>query len=124
MQVSPNRSDSRAADESGTVLPFPRRRLGLPRFPGRDAGSEHSTADPSEAAPADDFARYEAEEYGPVDYRQRMLMNLLSVMIVAILVSAGVWIADTIAIMQRDQDCVMQGRVNCAPIEVPARAQQ
>lgn len=124
MQVLPNRSDSRAADESGTVLPFPRRRLGLPRFPGRGAGSEHSTADPSEAEPADDFARYEAEEDQPVDYRQRMLMNFLSVMIVVLLVSAGVWIADTIAIMQKDQDCVMQGRVNCAPIEVPARARQ
>jgi hypothetical protein len=34
-----------------------------------------------------------------------------------ILIGLGVWIADTISDMQRAQDCVMQGRQNCAPIE-------
>jgi len=48
-----------------------------------------------------------------------MLMNVIAIAIVALLVGVGVWIADTIAEMEKDQDCVLQGRANCAPIEVP-----
>jgi hypothetical protein len=40
---------------------------------------------------------------------------------VSLLVGAGVWLADTIADMQKIQDCTLQGRQNCAPIEVPAK---
>ena len=48
------------------------------------------------------------------------LLNLaFTVVIVSVLISAGVWIADTIAVMQKAQDCALQGRQNCAPIEVP-----
>ena len=54
-----------------------------------------------------------------VDYRQRALMNVIALVVVAFLVSAGVWLADTIADMERDQDCMMQGRANCVPIELP-----
>ena len=36
----------------------------------------------------------------------------------------GVWLADTIADMERDQDCMMQGRANCVPIELPIPPQQ
>ncbi len=50
-----------------------------------------------------------------------MLMNVMAVMVVIALVGAGVWIADTIEDMQKAQDCVMQGRQNCAPIELPAK---
>jgi hypothetical protein len=50
-----------------------------------------------------------------------MLMNVIAVMVVALLVGIGVWLADTIAAMERDQDCVLQGRQNCAPIIVPPR---
>jgi hypothetical protein len=45
-----------------------------------------------------------------------MLMNVIAVMIVAALVGVGVWIADTITDMEKTQDCLMQGRQNCAPI--------
>jgi hypothetical protein len=68
--------------------------------------------------PVDDLAQYEQED-GEIDYRQRMLMNVIAVVIVSLLVGVGVWIADTIADMEKIQDCAMQGRQNCAPIEVP-----
>jgi hypothetical protein len=35
-----------------------------------------------------------------------------------VLIGVGVWLADTIADMERDQDCVLQVRQNCAPIEL------
>ena len=94
----------------GRVLRFPRRPkeqlfpVSAPR-PG-DAATEQT----------DYFAQFELEQDEVVDYRQRMLMNVIALAIVTLLVGAGVWIAD----MQRDQDCVLQGRVNCAPIELPA----
>jgi fructose-specific component phosphotransferase system IIB-like protein len=74
--------------------------------------------------PDDDFARYEQEDAEPIDYRHRMLMNVISVAIVSLLVGTGVWITDTIAAMEKDQDCLLQGRANCAPIEIPAMKQQ
>lgn len=69
--------------------------------------------------PADDLAQFEDD--APVDYRHRMLMNVIAVAVVTLLVGIGVWLADTIAAMERDQDCVLQGRQNCAPIIVPER---
>ena len=48
-------------------------------------------------------------------------MNVIAVVIVSLLVGVGVWLADTIADMEKAQDCLMQGRQNCAPIEVPVK---
>jgi hypothetical protein len=79
--------------------------------------------DPPGAEPIDDFAQFE-EDAGPIDYRHRMLMNVIAVAVVTLLVGVGVWLADTIAAMERDQDCVLQGRQNCAPIVVPAPRRQ
>jgi len=47
-------------------------------------------------------------------------MNLIALAILTSLVCLGVWIADTISDLQKEQDCLMQGRSNCAPIEVSA----
>lgn len=108
--------DPRKADGFGQVVPF--RRPGQLR-PFQTASDETDT---------DDLTRYEQDRDEPdpeevVDYRQRMLMNVIAVAVVTLLVSTGVWLADTIAEMERDQDCAMQGRVNCVPIELPAPAQ-
>jgi hypothetical protein len=95
---------------SGQILSFQvRRRLGMPR---------HAPIAPDDDEPVDDLAAFEDED-GNIDYRHRMLMNVIAVVIVSVLISAGVWIADTIAAMQKVQDCALQGRQNCAPIEVP-----
>jgi hypothetical protein len=99
-------------DGSGQILNFQvRRRLGMPRH-------AQIAPDGDGAEPADDLAAFE-EEDGHIDYRHRMLMNVIAVVVVSVLISAGVWIADTIAAMQKAQDCALQGRQNCAPIEVP-----
>lgn len=85
-------------------------------------GSAAASANP-EINPENDLAQYEQEDE-EIDYRQRMLMNVIAIVIVALLVGVGVWIADTIAEMEKDQDCVLQGRANCAPIEVPVAHRQ
>ena len=104
-QPSPN-------DGSGQILSFQvRRRLGMP-------APRHAPIAPDGDDQVDDLAAFE-EEDGNIDYRHRMLMNVFAVVIVSILITAGVWIADTIAAMQKVQDCALQGRQNCAPIEVP-----
>jgi hypothetical protein len=70
----------------------------------------------------DDLVQYEQiqEDDENVDYPQRMLMNIIAVVVVTVLIGVGVWLADSIADMERDQDCVLQGRQNCAPIELAA----
>jgi hypothetical protein len=101
---------------SGQILTFQlRRRAGAPapRY-------APIAPDGDGAEPVDDLAAFE-EEDGHIDYRHRMLMNVIAVVVVSMLIIAGVWIADTITAMQKAQDCALQGRQNCAPIEVPVK---
>jgi hypothetical protein len=92
----PNTADlGQAGHRPGQILRFRARRFKDPESPG-------------------DLRRFERED--PMDYRHRMLVNALVIGIVVLLISAGVWIADTIGEMQHDQDCIMQGRTNCAPL--------
>jgi hypothetical protein len=116
--VAHDRPDSKEAHGPGRVLRFQLRRRASPQRPRGSA----ATPDGSGTEPIDALAQYEDEDRN-VDYRHRMLMNVIAVMIVVLLIGAGVWMADTIADMQKVQDCAMQGRQNCAPIEVaiPAR---
>jgi hypothetical protein len=94
------------------------------QFRPRQRAAEPSPADalePDDTPLLDDLSRYEQDrEDEPVNYARRMLMNVIAIAVVTILIGVGVWLADTIAQMERDQDCVLQGRHNCAPIEVPA----
>jgi hypothetical protein len=53
----------------------------------------------------------------PDDYRRRMWMNVAALIVVAILVGAGLWIANTMAAMRKNQDCVLSGRRGCTPVE-------
>ena len=105
------RPNPRDAETFGQVLHFEPRRSGKFALdaPGIDSADDD----------VDEFARFEQEQDEPINYRQRMMMNVIALAIVALLVGLGVWIADTIADLQREQDCLMQGRSNCAPIEVP-----
>jgi hypothetical protein len=102
--------------EPAQVLKFERRSgRGGPPLPPR---LRPIAPDPPGAEQVDDLAQFEKDD-GPIDYRHRMLMNVIAVAVVTLLVGIGVWLADTIAAMERDQDCVLQGRQNCAPIVVP-----
>jgi hypothetical protein len=123
MQVAPQRPAPRQPEEFGQVLQFPRRPGLAPSAAGVTSSADPAAID-SDAKDADDLARYEQEQDEPIDYRQRMLMNAIAGAIVVLLIGAGVWIADTIAGMDRDQDCVMQGRGNCAPLEASVSTQR
>jgi hypothetical protein len=109
--------------QSAQVLQFrPRARTPERPFTGSPSTSPTlaNEAVDHESSLLDDLARYEREaEDEPINYRHRMLMNVMAVAIVTVLVGMGVWLADTIAEMERNQDCVLQGRQNCAPIEIP-----
>ena len=100
------------AERFGQIIPFAPRRPGKPPL----AAAAIKPVDDE----ADDFARFEEEQDEPIDYRHRMVMNLIALAILTSLVCLGVWIADTISDLQKEQDCLMQGRSNCAPIEVSA----
>jgi hypothetical protein len=108
--VAPERPNQPEVAPSGQVLKF--------RLPGRAIRQAAlRTVRPAHNDEAvDDLAQYEQEDTN-VNYPRRMLMNVIAAGIVVILIGLGVWIADTISDMQRAQDCVMQGRQNCAPIE-------
>jgi hypothetical protein len=128
-KVVTDRPDPRGADAFGLVLRFERRRGGkvllhAPASPANRAPANRASLKPvyrSEPADndTDDFARFEQEPEERINYRQRMFMNVIALAIVTLLLGAGVWIAGTITELQKDQDCILQGRSNCAPLELP-----
>jgi len=65
----------------------------------------------------DDLAKYERGE-NPDDYRHRMVVNVVAFVFVIALIAAGLWLADTMAAMRKNQDCVLSGRRGCTPVEV------
>jgi hypothetical protein len=65
----------------------------------------------------DDLAKYERGE-NPDDYRHRMVVNVVAFAFVIALIAAGLWLADTMAAMRKNQDCVLSGRRGCTPVEV------
>jgi hypothetical protein len=69
----------------------------------------------TDAAPGLD--KYERDD-SPDDYRHRMLINLAAFVVLILLIGGGYWLADTMARMRKDQDCVLSGRRNCAPVHV------
>lgn len=68
--------------------------------------------------PVPDLTKYERAESGD-DYRHRMAMNGLGLLVTILLIVAGVWLANKIAEFRNIQDCYLSGSRNCAPIEVP-----
>lgn len=91
-------------DERGRILPFRRGRFHVPR--------------PQDSAPVEGVDKYARGE--PDDYRQRMINNGLGLLACILLVAGGIWIANTMAEMRRNQDCVLSGRRNCTPIPAPS----
>ena len=62
------------------------------------------------------------EKPGPPVDREARARNITLIMIGAfllLLVVAGVWIMEALRDIGKMQDCAMQGRRNCAPIEIP-----
>lgn len=70
-------------------------------------------------SPVEDLGKFEHTNDAPGDYRHRMTMNGLALLVTILLVVAGIWIADTMATMRKNQDCVLSGRRGCTPVDVP-----
>jgi hypothetical protein len=68
--------------------------------------------------PVGDLAKFERSEPED-DYRHRMTVNALGLVVTVLLVVAGVWLANKVAETRAAQDCFLSGRRNCTPIEVP-----
>lgn len=68
--------------------------------------------------PVDDLSKY-SRPPDEDEYRHRMVMNLLAFLVLALIVYCGIWLTTTMSQMRRDQDCVLSGRTNCAPIREP-----
>jgi hypothetical protein len=56
------------------------------------------------------------------DYRERMITNVIALAFLAFLIVAGVWIANTMAAIKKNQDCVLSGRRGCTPVDAPPPA--
>jgi hypothetical protein len=67
--------------------------------------------------PVEDLAKYERSAEAD-DYRHRMIVNGAAFLFLVALIGAGLWLADTMASMRRNQDCVLAGHRNCTPVEV------
>jgi hypothetical protein len=102
-------------DQRGRVLRF-RPRGAPPR--GWGWPPSHGEQD----SPVDDLAKYERAETSD-DYRHRMTMNLLTLLIALMLIAGGVWLTTKLVENRNLQDCFLSGRRNCAPIAVPSRQQ-
>lgn len=71
--------------------------------------------------PVPDLGKYERGPDEPDDYRHRMLMNGLGLLATIALIVVGLWIADVMAQMRKNRDCVLTGRPGCTPVEAPVR---
>jgi hypothetical protein len=69
-----------------------------------------------ETLPIENLAKYERGEEAD-DYRHRMIVNAAAFAFVLALIGTGLWLADSMAKLRRNQDCVLAGHRNCAPIE-------
>ena len=72
---------------------------------------------PPATPPVEDLTKYERDE-GPDDYRHRMFVNVVAFAAIVALIGIGVWLADTMATMRKNQDCVLSGRRGCSPVDV------
>jgi len=55
------------------------------------------------------------------DARDRRAANIFLLVVAAVLVGLGVWIANGLIEARKADDCISAGRRNCIPIDVPAR---
>ena len=93
-------------NESGRVLFFPAR---LPFTKARRRA--HAESRNREAHVVD--LRHFEHSAGPDDFPQRMKINVIAFAFIVVLTIAGVWLADQLALLRKQSDCVFIGRKNC-----------
>jgi hypothetical protein len=89
-----------------------------PRSASRGGWPWSTLRDQRSDPPSDDLTKFEQSEPED-DYRHRMIINVIGLAVTILLVIAGIWMADKIAEMRKNQDCVLAGRRNCTPIDAP-----
>jgi hypothetical protein len=94
------------SESQGRVLPF------------RSRGGRSARNPPQPTVP--DLEKYERTPEEPDDFRHRMMMNGLGLVVTVVLIAGGLWIAEVMAHMRKDQDCALTGRSNCMPVELPS----
>jgi hypothetical protein len=51
----------------------------------------------------------------------RRALNIFLLVFFVLIAGIGIWLANALVDARKADDCLSQGRRNCAPIEVPAR---
>ena len=77
-----------------------------------------SQDEPGLTSPVSDLAKFERSQEQD-DYRHRMIVNAIALAFTVLLAAAGIWIAESMAVMRKNQDCVLMGRSSCSPVDVP-----
>jgi hypothetical protein len=67
--------------------------------------------------PLPDLGKYERAPEGD-DYRHRMMVNTVGLIISLVLIVAGIWLAAKISELRRDTDCVLSGQRNCDALSI------
>ena len=101
-------NEEKRSDSDSRVVPLRRRPT-----------SGGSSGRPRGEPPVEDLSRYE-HRGDDDDYRHRMITNLVALAFTALLVVGGLWMANKIAEMRKNQDCVLSGRRGCSPVEIPS----
>lgn len=97
--------DTSSSDTESRVVDFRRDR----------PGARSTTPTP---APVENLAKYQGGRETPADYRHRMIVNTAAFLFVLALIGAGLWLADTMASVRKNSDCVLSGRRGCSPVDV------
>ena len=69
--------------------------------------------------PVPDLEKYERPFEEADDFRHRMTIDALGLAVTVALVVTGIWMAEVMAEMRKNQDCVLTGRPGCAYPDVP-----
>jgi hypothetical protein len=108
-------TDDGAFGNAGRRVILFRPRAAVPAPDGKPAASGERDA----ASPVSDLAKFERTQEQD-NYRHRMIVNAIALAFTVVLAAAGIWIAASMAVLRKNQDCVLMGRRSCSPIEVPA----
>ena len=99
-----------ASDEDGRVVPF------RPRRDRRNSG--RSFLSNTHRTPVEDLSKYERSGEAD-DYRHRMIINAFAFVATIILILIGIWLANRMADLRRDDECLLSGRRYCNTTIVP-----
>ncbi len=100
------------SNDNGRIIRF------RPRGASRSGWRWPAQRRQTDETPVADLSQYERGS-GEDDFSHRMKMNALGLLVATVLIAVGIWLAVSIADMRKNQDCVLQGRPNCAQLKIP-----